>query len=710
MVSERPDPTETEISAPAPVAISDRRRLGFGLFFAAFLFYIPLLPTTISRGGDCGELTAASWRLGIGHPTGYPLYLLAGKAFATLIPFGQIAWRYNLFSALLAAIATALVGMTAHSLLYPDGRRQALWASGGASAMLTGGYYFASQALIAEVYALNALLLAALLYCAVAWHQNEDWRWFYSLALVAGLTLVTHLSCLFLVPSLFLLAFWQQRRRFLSGRTSQRLVPTALLVLFSATLLLYLPLRSGLFPQPPVTQPINRSVYWPLDWGHPATLGQLKNHALAKQYNDLLLKPGQINVAGKTLHVPEPVLPFPKWIPKFTGWLNLGLLQLLWASPLLLVGAIASWRRRGIGLALTLVVVLNSVEFGYMVSDLSNFFFPTYIVGALWLAFGFAEAARWSQRFTGRARWRYTFVAQSVLVVTVACQWLLFATTSGWQGYTLAHDAALEQANGAEAIEKSTGRHPVVCLPTDDFRWAFWYARFVEGRGAGATNPWGRAFTYAKDHGQLGRSLASWQVNRPVAIGWLDDSFAADFNYQPANESGNLWLLSSHSITPVELKTAGKSLGPNGLAGAKVRRHPIWRPDEKGVPKVLRGGLVALDLDFEAAPLAKSGAHEAFVEVLFAKPDQFSATPSPTQPGIVTGEDFDRAVPVWRQRRRFELPAQFSPASAWRTSVPLQIDDDAPTVQYDMWTRIIRDEHDTSTPWTPTDQIRVVTQ
>lgn len=46
---------------------------------------------------------AAAWELGVAHPPGYPLFVLATKAFATLLPVGSVAWRANLLSALFAS-------------------------------------------------------------------------------------------------------------------------------------------------------------------------------------------------------------------------------------------------------------------------------------------------------------------------------------------------------------------------------------------------------------------------------------------------------------------------------------------------------------------------------------------------------------------------------------------------------------------------------
>jgi len=56
--------------------------------------------------GDSGELQTLSALLGNTHPTGYPIYLLVGKLF-TWLPVGDMAYRVNLLSAVMAALAVA---------------------------------------------------------------------------------------------------------------------------------------------------------------------------------------------------------------------------------------------------------------------------------------------------------------------------------------------------------------------------------------------------------------------------------------------------------------------------------------------------------------------------------------------------------------------------------------------------------------------------
>ncbi|NJL71573.1 MAG: DUF2723 domain-containing protein [Candidatus Competibacteraceae bacterium] len=73
----------------------------------AFAVYWFTLAPTVS-GEDSGELIIAAHTLGVAHPSGYPLWCLLGKLF-TFIPFGSIAWRVNLLSAVFGALTVGLL-------------------------------------------------------------------------------------------------------------------------------------------------------------------------------------------------------------------------------------------------------------------------------------------------------------------------------------------------------------------------------------------------------------------------------------------------------------------------------------------------------------------------------------------------------------------------------------------------------------------------
>ncbi len=51
--------------------------------------------------------------LGIAHPTGFPLFTLAGWAFTHVFALGGVAWRMNVLSALCVAIAAGATALLA---------------------------------------------------------------------------------------------------------------------------------------------------------------------------------------------------------------------------------------------------------------------------------------------------------------------------------------------------------------------------------------------------------------------------------------------------------------------------------------------------------------------------------------------------------------------------------------------------------------------
>src|SRR2546427_12215169 len=85
-----------------------------------FLVYLSTLAPSIV-GGDTGELITVAYKSGGAHPPGYPLFTMLAKLF-TFIPFGTIAWRVNLLSAL--CDTGAAVGL----LLAARGVTQQCWA------------------------------------------------------------------------------------------------------------------------------------------------------------------------------------------------------------------------------------------------------------------------------------------------------------------------------------------------------------------------------------------------------------------------------------------------------------------------------------------------------------------------------------------------------------------------------------------------------
>src|SRR5262249_55419539 len=153
-------------------------------------------------GSDSGDLVSAAAEPGVPHPTGYPLFIVLGH-LATLIPGAEPAARVNALNALLAALAVGAVAATIAALAPPAskspgspgmsptppppedaverelaGRRPAGEApvvnshgdvitpvAAAVAALATGtSSLFWSQAIIGEVYALHAALVALCLW------------------------------------------------------------------------------------------------------------------------------------------------------------------------------------------------------------------------------------------------------------------------------------------------------------------------------------------------------------------------------------------------------------------------------------------------------------------------------------------------------------------------------------------------------------------
>ncbi len=160
---------KTERFAAAARTVWERigdRVLAVGLFAASLALYVQTLaPSVATLFDDSLEFPLVSYRLGIAHPTGYPLYTLLGKLF-TVLPWHNVAWRVNLLSAVAGALAIAFVYLVARQLA---ARR--LPALLGAVALAVSPVFW-SQAVIAEVYTLAAAFIPLLLWLALRWARR----------------------------------------------------------------------------------------------------------------------------------------------------------------------------------------------------------------------------------------------------------------------------------------------------------------------------------------------------------------------------------------------------------------------------------------------------------------------------------------------------------------------------------------------------------
>ncbi len=182
-----------------PSELTIRREMweaaGVGLFsFVLTIFAVPQYLVW----GDSPELAGSAWVLGIPHPTGYPLYMVLLRAFQCL-PLGSVIFRAHLFSTLCSALTVSVLYITIKQLIKDS---DSDWIA-KKSAFLTAIAYHLTpvvwdQAVVAEVYALFALLFVLTLYFLIRFIQNPHHR-LWPITLLLGLQMVHHRLAIFLI-------------------------------------------------------------------------------------------------------------------------------------------------------------------------------------------------------------------------------------------------------------------------------------------------------------------------------------------------------------------------------------------------------------------------------------------------------------------------------------------------------------------------------
>ena len=151
-----------------------------------------------------GELSVAAMHGGVPHPPGYPVWVMLSWLWLKLFPFGNIAWRLAVESALTGALAGGVIALMVsrggRALLentrglqrLAPGEEKTLCAVCGVIAGL--GFCFEhgvwKLSIIVEVWPLNELLWALTLCALMRWaFAPERRRWLLAAMFTYGLTL-----------------------------------------------------------------------------------------------------------------------------------------------------------------------------------------------------------------------------------------------------------------------------------------------------------------------------------------------------------------------------------------------------------------------------------------------------------------------------------------------------------------------------------------
>ena len=236
------------VSWPVSLAFDGQHRrrwgavlVGVGIAAVVFALYVrTLAPTVLGFEPpdvfDSAMLQAAVYVLGIGHPTGYPTYMMLTHLF-TYLPVGDVAYRVNL--------ASAVYGVAAVTAIYAVGLRLSGRVVAAAAGALAFGVSetFWSQATIAEVYTLNVLFISLIILVLLLWRESGRDRYLLLGAFLAGLSLTHHLTSALVIPAGVAFVLLTDRHK-LSVKTMLPKAAGAFVV--GLTPYLYLPLRAAM--------------------------------------------------------------------------------------------------------------------------------------------------------------------------------------------------------------------------------------------------------------------------------------------------------------------------------------------------------------------------------------------------------------------------------------------------------------------------------
>jgi hypothetical protein len=400
---------------------------------ASLLVYILTLTPSLSYlSPDGSELATVPYILGLAHSPGYPLYTWLGFLFSHLLPFGDVAHRVNLMSAVMGAMGVG--GLYLITILVFPAPLSALKRAAAAFGALLFAFStdFWSQSVIAEVYAPNLGMLALTLLALLIWARSRNALHYLLFALLFGLSLGTHLSNLGFAPAFALFTLlvlfsdranatplsegkaWKDRLR----EIIKLLLAGSIGFILGALQFVWLPLRSNSLND----RAMLRSA--------PSNLASLYRYTLGAFQN--------FRFAFPLLQLPDRLVIYLDLLRQQFGLVGIvlgiaGLFALLFTRP----------RRFFLLVAMYLVNVWFFIQ--YRAFDLEVFFIPAHFLWAIFLAFGawiLAEGvlAMFTRLFSGV---RLTPAIANLLLAIIVLGGSLFPLSANWSGNDFSHDTAI---------------------------------------------------------------------------------------------------------------------------------------------------------------------------------------------------------------------------------------------------------------------------
>ena len=334
---------ETRVRARS-TALVEAGFLALGSFL---LYWFTLAPTVL--WGDDALLQVQAFQGQLRASAGsHPLWVLVAHLF-TKLPFGDVAYRVNLVSALFGAVTVGLLDLCLRELRVSRPARVATVTAFAVS------HTFWAHAVRTEVYTMTLATLALVILFALRWQRSGHPRELVFLGMALGIALNTHVMVLLLGPALLWLLVVRR----------QALTPRAVGWALIAVLVTLIPLATLLWLD---SQRLGMDLLQSLHWA--------------------LFEFDGFNFRGRFFRFAWAT--FPRDLSQWLGYLTLQFLGPALVAGIL--GAVVSWKRLGRSQALFLALlylVPAAFAFAYDVGDRYVFYLPSYLAFALWMGLGF---------------------------------------------------------------------------------------------------------------------------------------------------------------------------------------------------------------------------------------------------------------------------------------------------------------------------------
>jgi hypothetical protein len=361
------------------------------VWLIAFLVYYNTLAPSVGFI-DSGELAAVADRLGIAHPTGYPLYTLLGRLFAVLPIASEVIVRLNILSAVLTATSVSFIFLFLIELLDDEKKSEQLLSAGAAifsSLLLAFSRTFWLQGVSAEVYSLHLMLIASVLYCFQKAVRTAESRWWLLFAYSVGLAFTNHMTTILLAPALL---YWFFAEHGFAKQAFKKILVLSLPFVAGLSVYWYLPVRASQHPL--------------LNWGNPQTAESFWWHFTGKQFRVWMFSSG--DVAHKQLNYFVNTLP--------VEFHSIGLVVALIGAVMMLFTD-----RRKFLVVFLLFVSCVAYSINYDIQDIDSYFLLAFIAVAVFTAYGVMGIIR---RFSHRnAQMAAGIAACAVLLVHSYGNW-----------------------------------------------------------------------------------------------------------------------------------------------------------------------------------------------------------------------------------------------------------------------------------------------